>query len=210
MNGAAAELRDLSKLTDRTPEEEERYQFLLEKSKAANQAMADNFAAGLKRPPKTHVNPFPTVMKTSIPLDSIVATVPPIYRLNSLMTECGKLTPIVHPIAMTPHGYGAVIFKFWGFDSFDIHTAFPDFAQHTDNDKLIVTGVNYQIMVHAGEGEDNPGVSAHYNHNFRVGSRPVYLGLEGLTSIRPIFKFYKALEHLPKLPHDWQYLQFIA
>lgn len=209
MHGAAARLRELSQ-KERSPAEDVEYKFLVARSNKANADMAASFAKQLNAPSKTSVEPSRPVMRNAIPLDSIVATVPPTYRLNYLMTECGRLTPLVHPIAMMPHGYGAVKFKFWGFDSFDVHTAFPKFKSEAQQDRLIVTGVNYQIIVHAGEGEDNPGVSAHYNHDFQVGSKPVYLGLEGLCSIRPIFKFYKALEHLPKLPNGWQYLQFIA
>lgn len=213
--GIAKELSILSRLTSRTPDEEARYQDLLAQSKAANDRMAANFAAGLKRPSRTSVEPFKSVMRNTIPLDSIVATVPPVYRLNWLVTSSGRLTPrSSQPIQMVPHGFGEVLLKFWGFDTFDVHTAFPSFKQYAYEERgheyCILTAVNYSITVHAGAGEDNPGVSAHYNHSFKVGSQAVYLGLQGIHSNRPIFKFYKALEHLPKLPHDWQYMQFIA
>lgn len=214
--GIAAQLRDLSKKANRTPAEEERYQALLAQSKSANAAMAANFAGRLKGPSRTSVEPSRPVMRTSsIPLDSIVATQPPLYRLNWLVTSNGRLTPgSSQPIQLVPHGFGEVLLKFWGFDTFDVHTAFPNFKQFAFEERgqeyCYVTCINYSITVHAGEGEDNPGVSAHYKHEFKVGGRPVYLGLQGLHSNRPIFKFYKALEHLPKLPYDWQYMQFIA
>lgn len=139
-----------------------------------------------------------------VPLDSIRALVPPTYKLNYLVVNGGKrITPIT-PIQMMPGpGMSEVCFKFWGFDNYDVHQAFN--LQYHEDDIVTVDVINYNIIVIANN--EGPSIMAGYQHKFK---HPVVLGLRGIYGRHSIFKFYRALEHLPTLPRDWQYMQFVG
>jgi hypothetical protein len=138
-----------------------------------------------------------------IPLDSIIAVAPPIYRLNYLISGGRKLKPVT-PVQIFPGpGYEEVGFKFWGFSTYDVHRAFG--IKLGGNDITAVDAINYRIVIVAEE--QTPSIMADYEHKFK---RAVVLGYNGIYARHAIFRFYPALEHLPKLPYDWQYLQFIG
>jgi len=141
-----------------------------------------------------------------IPLDSIVADAPPLYKLSYLITaDRQRHTPAVD-VAMFPAGeYDRVDFKFWGMSSYDVHIAFPKLGHHstTISDEPIIA-ISYSIIV---IGKDGPSIRAAYVHHFR---KPVDFSLRGIHAYHRFFELYRELEHLPKLPKDWAYMQFIG
>jgi hypothetical protein len=149
-----------------------------------------------------HSNP----METKIPLDSIVADVPPLYKLLYLHMEHGiRLLPKV-PLAIFPDGdMHSVFFKFFGLNSYDAHVAFPALRSSHGMIDTEILSIDYKIVVIGGTG---PSVSAVYHHVFK---RRTYMGLKGLRSTGgALISMHNALEHLPKLPNGWQYMQFIG
>lgn len=154
----------------------------------------------------SHINPeVEELAETNIPLDSIVAAAPPVYKLNYLLDEAGRrVTPAV-PLQMYPMaGYNHVEFKYWGLMTYDTHIAFPR-LRLTSMGGSIISGINYGIIIFGGE--DSPSIRADYQHTFR---QMVEVGHKGIYAHGRIFKLYRALEHLPKLPNGWEYLQFVG
>lgn len=143
-----------------------------------------------------------------VPLDSIRAVVPPLYRLNWVEGNpniYGRWEPTT-PIQMLPVGVGAQVdFQFWGLKTYDIHVAF-DLYSFDEFERIRIYAINYQVIVLGGG--DKPSISAHYLHRFKS-TTEVYMGLLGISSSKRIFELHPALEHLPKLPNGWQYMQFI-
>jgi len=153
---------------------------------------------------KEHRNPSAEVEEVRIPLDSLSAIAPPIYLLHYLIVRGNRRLRPVQKLQLFPGpGFEEISFKFWGFDSYDIHTAFN---VRRDLDLLPqVVGINYGIIVVAHENQ--PSIRADYQHVFK---QEIMLGMKGIYGNGPIFEFFDALEHLPKLPEDWQYIQFVG
>lgn len=150
----------------------------------------------------THRNP------EKIPLDSIIAQGPPLYKLHDLWLEGGRHIQPAVPLAMFPNAtLRQMDFKFWGLNSYDAHIAFPALrGAHVTISERPVKAVGYQIVVF-GEG-DGPSITAMYKHDFK--SDDVDLTFGGLVRRgRALISLHNALEHLPKLPNGWQYLQFV-
>lgn len=150
----------------------------------------------------THRNP------EKMPLDDIIAQGPPLYKLHDIeLADGGKLRADV-PVAMYPNAsLRQVDFKFWGLNSYDAHIAFPSLrGAHVSDFERAVKAVNYQIIVLGQDG--GPSITAMYRHPFASGD--VNLTFGGLVRHgRALISLHNALEHLPKLPNGWQYLQFV-
>jgi hypothetical protein len=147
-----------------------------------------------------------TVAET-IPLDSIIADVPPLYKVLFLTkSDGGDLTPKT-PLALFPDGdMHSVFLKFFGLNTYDSTIAFPSLRTSGSGTLGVeLKSIDYQIVV---IGKSGPSITSTYHHNFKGN---VILGNHSIRVFRgPLIKMYNALEHMPKLPNDWQYMQFIG
>lgn len=163
---------------------------------------------GYDLPPREstmHSNP------DKIRLDDIKAELPPIYSLLSLTllthARMKHVFRVKDPVRITGdpvHQPEHVFLNNWTISSFHPRTALG--VDLGFDARVLIAGLAYEILV---IGQDGPSIRAHYEHQFKA-----KVVLHGSQMHRvghgPLIRGYAALEHLPKLPHGWKYLQFIG